>query len=123
MPNPQNIVFDSIVLGAGIAGVTAARNLQKAGMKVLLLEGSHRIGGRIYSVHDFVKKSGKKVPIEAGAEYIQVENTPRYRAFWDELEHHGFTVSPFHKCGGGFLRVPRNRLFFPSWSRTNTKER
>lgn len=118
MPSGSTSVFDCIVLGAGLAGVTAARNLQQSGLKVLLIEGSHRIGGRIYSVRDFVKKSGQKVPIEAGAEYVHVEPTPRYQEFWDELTRLGFSASPLHKCGGGFLRVPRNRLFFPSWSRT-----
>ncbi|MEM7223359.1 MAG: NAD(P)/FAD-dependent oxidoreductase [Pseudomonadota bacterium] len=117
MSNGRIPLYDCIVLGAGIAGVTAARDLQDHGLKVLLVEGSHRIGGRMYSVRDFVKKDGKKVPIEAGAEYIHVEEKPRYQAFWDELARHGFSVSPLHKCGG-ILRVPRNRLFFPTWSRT-----
>lgn len=114
---PQEL-FDCIVLGAGIAGVTAARDLQKAGCKVLLVEGSSRIGGRIYSKRDFVKLKGQPVPLEAGAEYIHVEhhqNTGRYGEFWGELRSHGFTPRPLYKCGLGFARFPRNRLYFPDW--------
>lgn len=119
MPSPQSqTAFDCIVLGAGIAGVTAARDLQQAGLKVLLLEGSDRVGGRMYSVWDFVKKDGKPIPAEAGAEYIHVEPSDRYRAFWDEVHSHRFTASSLHKCGTGHFRVPRNRLFFPSWKQT-----
>ncbi len=110
--------FDCIVLGAGIAGVTAARDLQIAGLSVLLIEGADRIGGRIHSDRGFVKKDGKPIPVEAGAEYIHVEEKERYQEFWDEVHQQGFTASALHKCGMGFLRIPRNRLFFPRWSRT-----
>ncbi|MDO8186455.1 NAD(P)/FAD-dependent oxidoreductase [Conexibacter sp. JD483] len=37
---------DAIVLGAGLAGLTAARDLAAAGLDVLVLEGRERIGGR-----------------------------------------------------------------------------
>ena len=38
-----------VVLGAGIAGLVTARELQKLGHHVEILEGSQRIGGRIYT--------------------------------------------------------------------------
>ncbi len=38
---------DVIVIGAGVAGLSAARDLQKSGFKVLVLEARNRIGGRI----------------------------------------------------------------------------
>jgi monoamine oxidase len=111
-------LFDCIVLGAGISGVTAARNLQQAGLKVLLLEGSDRIGGRMKSVRDFVSKSGKAVPVEGGAEYIHIPEQDRYVEFWREIRKHGFTTSPLHKCGMGVLKIPRNRMYFSPWART-----
>jgi monoamine oxidase len=55
-----------IVAGAGIAGLTAARELAEEGSDVLLLEASHRIGGRLHSLH--VK--GIDAPIELGAEFV-----------------------------------------------------
>ena len=40
--------YDVIVIGAGFAGVTAARDLSRSGKSVLLLEARDRIGGRTY---------------------------------------------------------------------------
>ncbi|KGQ03930.1 Monoamine oxidase N [Beauveria bassiana D1-5] len=41
--------FDVIVVGAGYAGLTAARDTSVAGLRVLLLEARDRIGGRSWS--------------------------------------------------------------------------
>ena len=41
--------FDCIVIGAGLAGLTAARNLQSYGKSVLVIEASDRVGGRVKS--------------------------------------------------------------------------
>jgi uncharacterized protein with NAD-binding domain and iron-sulfur cluster len=41
--------FDCIVIGAGLAGLTAARDLQDQGKSVLVLESSNRVGGRVKS--------------------------------------------------------------------------
>ncbi|KAL3312593.1 hypothetical protein Ciccas_008815 [Cichlidogyrus casuarinus] len=41
---------DVIILGAGIAGLTAAKTLTREGFKVLLLEARERPGGRIHTV-------------------------------------------------------------------------
>ena len=38
---------DVIVVGAGFAGLTAARNLMRAGKKVVVLEARDRVGGRV----------------------------------------------------------------------------
>jgi monoamine oxidase len=40
---------DVIVIGAGLAGLTAARELRHAGRRVLLLEARDRLGGRAYT--------------------------------------------------------------------------
>ena len=45
-PSPD---YDAIVLGAGFAGVTAARELRMNGLRVLLLEARPRIGGRTFT--------------------------------------------------------------------------
>ena len=43
-------MIDLIVIGGGIAGLTAARDSARLGVKVTVLEGRSRIGGQIYSV-------------------------------------------------------------------------
>ncbi|KAK7192104.1 hypothetical protein DPSP01_009766 [Paraphaeosphaeria sporulosa] len=43
------VEYDVIVIGAGYCGLTAARNAALDGLKVLLLEGRDRIGGRSWS--------------------------------------------------------------------------
>jgi monoamine oxidase len=38
-----------IVIGAGMAGVSAARNLQDANVPVIILEARNRYGGRVFT--------------------------------------------------------------------------
>lgn len=43
---------DVIVIGAGLAGLHAAWMLEQAGQRVVVLEGSDRIGGRLHTLDD-----------------------------------------------------------------------
>jgi monoamine oxidase len=62
----QGQTADVVVIGAGAAGLTAARILSAAGLQVTILEARDRIGGRIYTVPDaFVP-----APVELGAEFV-----------------------------------------------------
>ncbi len=58
--------WDALIIGAGAAGLSAARALTDAGRSVLLLEARDRIGGRIWTRHE----TDTAVPIELGAEFI-----------------------------------------------------
>jgi monoamine oxidase len=62
--------YDILVLGAGIAGLAAARALADAGQRVALIEARERIGGRIFTDHVLARNSGEPVSIELGAEFI-----------------------------------------------------
>jgi monoamine oxidase len=57
---------DVIIVGAGAAGLAAARQLSSSGQKVLILEARDRIGGRIHTLHD----PKFALPIELGAEFV-----------------------------------------------------
>ena len=58
--------IDVLIIGAGAAGLAAARELDRAGLRACCLEARDRIGGRILTVHDPLTA----VPIEMGAEFI-----------------------------------------------------
>lgn len=44
--------LDVIVIGAGLSGLGTALALEEAGLRVLVLEGRQRIGGRLYTLDD-----------------------------------------------------------------------
>jgi monoamine oxidase len=61
-----------LVVGAGIAGLTAAYRLKTAGIPVDLIEANNRIGGRIRSLPNAL---GTSTTIELGGEYIDSNHT------------------------------------------------
>jgi monoamine oxidase len=58
--------MDVIVVGAGIAGLAAARTLAEKGLRVALIEARDRVGGRIFTLP--AAEGG--LPVELGAEFI-----------------------------------------------------
>jgi monoamine oxidase len=64
------VTGDAVVLGAGLAGLTAARHLTWEGQSVTVLEASDQVGGR---VRDVVLPDGQM--IELGAQWVG----PRHR--------------------------------------------
>lgn len=57
---------DVLVIGAGAAGLAAARRLHESGADALILEARGRAGGRAYTL----RTSDGAFPIELGAEFI-----------------------------------------------------
>lgn len=55
---------DILIIGAGMAGLTAGRALVEAGHSVTLLEAANRVGGRIHTIRE-----GSEI-IELGAEFV-----------------------------------------------------
>jgi monoamine oxidase len=61
-----NPSWDVVIVGAGPAGLTAARELTRAGRRVCVIEARDRIGGRISTLHHPLSP----VPLELGAEFV-----------------------------------------------------
>ena len=78
---------DVLVLGAGIAGLTAARQLAVAGLRVHVVEARNRVGGRIFS-----HNAGQEV-VELGAEFIH----GKPRILWNLIEEAGLET---YELGG-----------------------
>ncbi|HEY5678414.1 MAG TPA: FAD-dependent oxidoreductase, partial [Myxococcales bacterium] len=58
--------MDVVVIGAGVAGLAAARELRLRGLSVAVLEARDRIGGRVHTL----RPDGWPLPVEAGAEFV-----------------------------------------------------
>lgn len=108
-----------IVIGAGAAGLTAARVLQDHGREVLILEGRDRIGGRLNTI-DFAGAT-----VDEGGNWVHgVPQNPMYQLLQDadfELEEdeilHPFKVKIFDKTTGRWIHILRALYLFPRISR------
>ncbi|NLB48148.1 MAG: FAD-dependent oxidoreductase, partial [Microbacteriaceae bacterium] len=73
--SPRHTDIDVLVIGAGVSGLTAAKLLQQAGRRVVVLEARDRIGGRTHSLRE-----GARVT-DLGASWIHgIVNSPVYDA-------------------------------------------
>ncbi len=105
---------DVLVIGAGMAGVTAARELVGAGLSVIVVEAGDRIGGRLLTARDFGAD-----PVEAGAEFIHGVGA----ATWPEVRTAGLQTRPcplvrntMLELGGAARWLPLALLHPDSWS-------
>lgn len=106
--SPSRTESDVVVVGAGFAGVTAARELQKAGYSVTVLEARDRIGGRAWSTTFAGEVS------ELGGTWIDA----RQRNVWTEARVLGLTPVPDTAATGtifpeenGFVELPPEEAF------------
>ncbi len=58
------MTHDVVVIGAGLAGLTAARELTRRGFDVVVLEGRDRVGGRTFNA------TLAGVPVDRGASFV-----------------------------------------------------
>jgi monoamine oxidase len=68
--SPWHPRFDVLVLGAGAAGLAAARALTDQGKRVAVIEARNRIGGRIFTQHIPSPDGNSTIALELGAEFI-----------------------------------------------------
>ncbi|MDX1662666.1 MAG: FAD-dependent oxidoreductase [Candidatus Promineifilaceae bacterium] len=81
--------IDCLIVGAGLAGLMAARALEAGGWRVRLLEQNDRVGGRLCTVrlpaHD---EGGQAALCDAGAQYFTVRDD-RFRAWVERWQGAG----------------------------------
>jgi monoamine oxidase len=99
-----------VVIGAGAAGLAAARRLARAGVHSTVLEARDRIGGRIDTV-----RGPRGAPVERGAEFVH----GRPESVWTlvqelnlgvrEVGEHQLCLGPagFGACDRGFAEASR----------------
>jgi monoamine oxidase len=85
-------LVDVAVLGAGLAGLSAARDLQRSGADVIVLEARERVGGRVEAV---TLPDGRTV--EAGGEVFG----PGHAAYAELIEELGLAVEASYVADPG----------------------
>jgi len=93
---------DVIIVGAGLSGLYAARELKKAGLEPLILEASDRTGGRILTETPI-----PGIPLELGAQWIG-DTHARMHRLAAELGVETFAQydtgdTKYELCGSGVL--------------------
>jgi monoamine oxidase len=99
------------IIGAGIAGLTAAYHLTKGGRAVRVLEARNRVGGRMLSVAE----TGCALPVELGAEFVHGAAEP-VMGLADALdtpmervrdEHSFYEAGHFHSAKNPWKKLAR----------------
>jgi monoamine oxidase len=82
-----------LIIGAGAAGLAAARDLAAAGLGVTIVEARDRIGGRVHTIRD----ESLNLPIELGAEFVHGKHPALFKLldssrtpFSDVTERHWY---------------------------------
>ncbi|MFZ4764977.1 MAG: FAD-dependent oxidoreductase, partial [Roseimicrobium sp.] len=89
-----------LVIGAGVAGLAAARDLKAAGCAVTVIEARSRIGGRVTT-----DRSTFGVPVEMGAQFIHGQSNGRtLNPVWDIAKKQGWATVPFSVNTGASYR-------------------
>lgn len=92
-----------IVIGGGLAGLVAARDLAQRGADVHVLEARKRLGGRVWTITD---KDFSDTPLEMGGEMIEGAHDA-IRALCAELK---LTLTPILKEGFGLALDANGRV-------------
>ena len=75
---------DVVIIGAGIAGLEAARTLTKQGVTFIMIDANDRIGGRVYTNHSVFN-----VPFDTHAHWMRASPA---NPLLDHAKARGFEV-------------------------------
>jgi monoamine oxidase len=95
-PSPAPHEVDVAVVGAGLAGLTCARDLQRGGLSVGVFEARERVGGRVFN-----QALANGVVVERGGQFVG-PTQDRILALATEL---GVETFPTYDTGEGRIRV------------------
>lgn len=84
------------VIGAGMAGLAAANELQQVGREVVILEAKARVGGRTRTDYNL-----SSVPVELGAEFIHGSKVPT----WELIKQAGLTTAQWTKQADALVQL------------------
>lgn len=107
---------DTIVIGAGIAGLTAALGIHRAGLSVLVYEASESVGGtiRTFRSHGYLVERGPNTVLDTHPEVatlIEQVGLTDTRIFASDKAKNRFVIRdgapiPLPTSAGAFLRTP-----------------
>lgn len=110
----HHLSWDVAIIGAGLSGLSTAKDLTKAGKFFVILEAQERVGGRVLNIHlpnggiteagtEFVGPTQDRVLLLA--EELGLQTYPTYTAGKDILYRNG-TASLFSGdlASGGYRR-------------------
>jgi monoamine oxidase len=96
--------YDAVVVGAGFAGLAAARRLTLAGKSVLVLEARDRVGGRTLN-----HAIGGGAITELGAAYL----APTQDELFKLVDHYGVGTFPVNNIGDNVYFNDGQRFLYP----------
>lgn len=100
--------FDIIIVGAGMAGLTAGRILARSGQRVAIIEARQRVGGRIFTTHVSDGTGRRDLPVELGAEFVH-GLPPETWSLLREAELATYEIDGVELCSsGGALQIHRH---------------
>lgn len=86
-----------LVVGAGIAGLTAAYRLRQANVPVDVIEARNRVGGRVRTIRN---ASGTSIPVDLGGEFIDSGHT----SLLNLAKELGLQIADLQAADQGLLR-------------------
>jgi len=101
---PVHDGYDAVIVGAGYAGLAAARRLMLAGKSVIVLEAQDRVGGRTLN-----ESIGGGAITELGAGYVG----PTQDELLKLAQNYGVETFPVFNCGNNVYFTNGQRFTYP----------